>query len=535
MKGRHLAFDEDPTDAFTTRIEGGALTRGVNAFLGLHDSPPFDSWQDLIENRDDLDRREAGLKWFETSAFDFEPHERNVIHFEQQGYHAYAPHAVYTILTAEPIEDGYLFERTTLPDMNGDKPATGLFFTTSEQAGEYFVELQTPPDLAYANSVIALDGTPFIHPDTDRVAEWEVALGRYLDYRQVLDDEERAEYLRQQGYVFVQTSPYIRPYSSGRHNDPLRDATVLEGVRETYGESDPPLVFTSKKVEEKYRAAGFIEKGLAKDFDHPGNLRGTDEYGDERLLVQLGSSHHGDHELRRRAARLGEAVPEPEGKGVDRDYGEVGNAILRQMRENQVAQNALRVGRDGKRALVVLDTCAFPEWIPVEDDVGDVSPWSTGERQVRDAWHEFSPRQRCDGIPTETVADADGVEIGKRQVNRVLEILETKGHLTRRQDPDDRRRTLWIENGLGDLDPEQCAEIDLPDIDIDSIETGEGDETSSSHRWEVDDISRIELYTRNVVNFEDRGGETNRRPVTVDTDLGHFAADGGDPPPDTPG
>jgi hypothetical protein len=539
-KGRQCAFDEDPTNAFTTRVAGSALTRGVNAFFSLSDSPPFDSFTDLIENRRDPDRREAGLEWFETGnsgrGFDFEPDERNTIDFEDRGYHAYAPHAVYVILSAEPIEPGYSFERTTIPDMNDDKPATGLFFTTSEQEGDFFVELQTAPDLTYANSVLALDGTPLIHPETGRPAEWDGALGRSMRHRQVLDDVERSAYLREQGYVFVQSSPFVRPYSSGRYNDAKRDAALLASVRDVYGDGESPVVFTSKAVEDEYRAGGFIERGLASEIDHTGALRGSNAYADERLLVHLGSSHHGDHELRRRVAMLGEAVASPEGKGIDRSYGDLGDAVLAQMREHQTAQNVLRVGRDGRGALVVLDTCVYPDYLPVDEAMrgGDVSLWSAGERQVHRAWCGLDGERRRNGVAATGIAARSDVEIGERQVRRVLDRLATKGHLDRRDDPGDGRRSLWVEDGLGEIDSEGCAEIDLPDIDMDAIGAvrDERDVPAFARRWEGMDISSITHYTQNVRSSPAGSTETEEPPPSLASEGGLTTADHPDPPPD---
>ena len=516
-KGRVPVVDEDPTDAFTQRIGGETLIQAVNTFLGFRNSPPFDGWQDLLDNRRDPDRLAAGLEWYKTTndgeGFDFEPDERNVLDHEDDGYHAYAPHAVYAILNTTPMDndedEAYPFEHAYLSGMS----AEARFFTTSEARSEYFVEFEEPPDLTYANGVIGLDGTPLIEDEAgkDRPAEWQKALGRPLDHRRVLDDDERREHLRDRGYVFVQSSPHIRPYSSGRYNDAQRDGALLATVRDEYGDGDPPLVFTDKKVEDEYRAGGFVERGLTKTFDHPGNLRGSNEYATERLLVHLGSSHHGDHELRRRAARLGETVPmDPEGKGVERDYGETGNAVLQQMRDNQVAQNCLRVGRDGKGALVVLDTCAFPEWLPAEAPLMDVSLWSKGERQVRDAWGEFEE-------PTAKEIAADNrVTIGERQTRRVLSQFADRQLVEQHDDAEDGRRTLWTDAGLSEIGEAEASDTEVPEVDLDAIgeirEERRDNSDEVDRDWEVADISRMELLIRRM-SGRSRGSSASEEPV----------------------
>jgi hypothetical protein len=546
-KGRAVVVDEDPSDSFTERIDGETLIGAVNAFLGFEKSPPFDGWHDLIENRRDPERLAAALEWFDTAnggeGFDFEPDERNVLDHEDDGYHAFAPHAVFAILNATPMdspeERAYPFETAYCSKMG----YSVRFFTTTDQHSRHYVEFDRSPDLRYANSVIALDGTPLTDPAVDdRPHEWQTALGRPLDHERVLDDEERGEHLRNRGYVFMQSSSDVRPYSSGRYNDARRDAALLATVRDEYGEGSPPLVFTAKKVEDEYRAGGFVERDLASAFDHPNNLRGSNAYADERLLVELGSSHHGDHELRRRAARLGETVPlDPEGKGMDRDYGPTGNAILRQMRENQVAQDVLRVGRDGKGALVVLDTCAYPDWLPVEDDQMDIALWSKGERSVRDAWHDRRERGET-AATTAEIADHSAVDLSDRHLRRVLSHFAERGLLDRDRDDDEGRAARWIDAGLGSLDPEKCAETDLPDVDLGAIdavreERAEATETEPRDpgKWEVDAISSLRTHTPNVRNFGDAPVSSDVPayspsidafdPVSEDTDHP-------DPPPD---
>lgn len=524
--GRHCAFDEDPAAAFTARIEGVQLTKGVNAFLDLHDSPPFDGWDDLIQHRNDSERRQVGLDWFDTAengdGFDFdEPDEQNAVRFKDEGFHAYAPHAVYAILAADPLEPGYPFEQASMPGF-GD---SARFFTTSEEHGDYYVELQTPPDLQYANAIIALDGTPLVHDGN--AIEWENALDRPLNHRQVLTDDERSTFLSEtQGNIYIQSSPHIKPYSSGRYTTPQLDAAKLAALRDVYGGGNPAMVFTDKKVCEQYEEAGFERKNLAAGFDYPGNLRGSDEYGDTRLAVQLGSSHHGDHELRRRAAALGETV-EPTGKGIERDYGnDLGNAILYQMREAQSAQNALRVGRDGNGAVFVFDTCAFPDWIPVEDELADVSRWTDTEHAIRETWAGFDATDRRDGVTTACVTEA--VEgIGERQVRYALSQFAAKGYLSKERDRDDGRRMLWCDDGLGDLGAADPAEIEFPDIDLDAL--GTDDEVGED--VEVPADSRIVVFTQNRRNLapDERGAH---EPARAGPDTASETAGGGGPPPD---
>jgi hypothetical protein len=519
--GRHVAFDEEPAGAFKQRLEGRDLTRAVNAFLGLEKSPPFDGFDDLIQHRNDPDRREAGLDWFDRPEFDFKPDEQNAVRFKDEGFHAYAPLAVYAILDAEPIDDGYSFERGSVPDPDGGFSTGAQFFTTSEEEDAYHVEFQDPPDLGYTRSVIALDGTPLLDDEGEPV-EWRNALGRPdLRHERVLTDDQRAMFLSEtQGNVYLQSSPYIKPYSGGEYAQQKQDAAKLAAFREFYGDGDPATVFTGIKVENQYEKAGFVDRDLAETIDHPGNLRGSDEYGDTRLAVQLGSSHHGDHEIRRRAAWLGETV-EPSGRGRDRDYGRIGNAVLRQMREAQSAQNALRVGRDGDGALFIFDTCAFPDWIPVEDELATVSLWSDTEQAIREAWDRELGAIDGDGVRTDSVAAAVKIDVSDRHLRRALGRLGDKGLLEKHDDPDDARRNVWRDTGLCEIDADATADLDLPDLGVTGDSSGSGDT----------DISRINTNTWNVRNHVGKktrtlGADYEEVPEGVAAEV-----DGGDPPP----
>lgn len=453
-KGRTLVFDEDPSSAYINRMAGSHLIGGVNAFLALDNSPPFDDFDDLVTNRN-AERAETALEWYDE--FDFEPDEQNVVRFEDEGFHAYAPHAVYTILKSKPIEEGYDFERANLPGMYSG----GLFFTTSDEHDEYFVEIRTPPVLQYAQNVIALDGTPLIDKrqrNPHKAPEWSAAIGIPLHHRPVLSKTERASFIRDTlDLTYIQSSPHIKPYSSGEYATKVEDYALIESVRRMYCEDgDAPVVFTSKTVEEEY--AELEDAGVVEAFDHPGNIRGTNEYAETRVAIQLGSSHHGDHEIRRRAAWMRESVF-PSGKGVARDYGDgLGNEILFQMRENQTAQNVLRVGRDGEGAVVVIHTCAYPDYFEgVIFGTGTVEQWSPTMRAVHNVWT---------GAPKRTAGVADAIgDVSESAVRQALTRFVDLGYLVRRADPEDGRATLWVDDGLDSISPYGTGECELPGPD----------------------------------------------------------------------
>ena len=526
--GRTCVFDEEPTNAFETTLAGEQLITAINTFLDMSVSPPVEDFTDLMEMRNDRRRVKKCMRWFnqmeQQDEFDYNsPDSGNVIALDGEGYHGYAPHAVYAILNTSPVAEGSNFERGFMPR---DGPGT-LFFTSSEQRGEYYVQFRESPNLEYANCVLALDGTPLLDKSKAqgmRAREWQQSLGISIEHNRILSNTERQQYIQNTlGHRYIQVSDSANPYSSGRYNNMTEDAALCAAAKEVYGDGEAPIVFTPKKVEDEYREAGWITKGVAKDIGHPGNLRGTDKYGTERLAVQLGSTHHGDHEIRRRAAWLHKDV-EVSGKGMERDYGsDLGNAILHQMRENQTAQNVMRVGRDGKGATIVLKTAAIPSYFPVIEG-GAVTQWPKGMEQVLKAWDDISPSE-LKTIEVSEVADNEYVEVGERQVRNALDKFVELGYAKKMDHPEDGRKNVYVDDGLSDVDPDKRAEVELPELDWPDAGTAEelGIEADA-------EIRVTNIYTS---NFDKSLPTVNDGPETgVQIGVGDVTGDmdRGDPP-----
>jgi len=487
--GRVTIFDEAPVNQFTERLEGTRLVTAINTFLSQTVSPPVDDFDDLIRNRDDSETVTACSRWFSQMEQQDEidlssPDNSGVIrNVDETGaeYHAYAPHAVYAILNASPIADGSNFERCFMPGTMGG----GLVFTTSEEHGDYYTEFRQSPSLDYAESVLALDGTPLVDEsrnDPHKVREWEQALGVPMKHRRVMDDADRRDYIKHTlNHQYVSASEHVNPYSSGKYNDMAEDAALCSAVKEVYGGGTyAPLTFTPKAVSDRYDDAGFVEQGLVSGLDYPGNLRGSDRYGDERLLVILGSTHYGDHEIRRRAAWLRESVS-VSGKGKDRDYGsDIGNAILEQMRENVTAQLAMRVGRDGGGATIVLKTTAIPDYFPIAGK-GGVTKWPDGMKQVLEAWTDLGGGSAA-FVEASEVAAHDAVTVSDRHVRTSLDTFAELGYLSKGDHPTDGRKNAYSDTGLSAVAAHDQAEVELPEIEWpDSI----ADESPESVRTNV--------------------------------------------------
>lgn len=511
--GRHCVFDENPADAFTNELHGERLVTSVNTFLGFETSPPFDDFNDLIANRDDAERVAQTEAWFDQH--ELEPDERNVIRHEEQNYNALAPYAVWAILHGEAVEDGSSFHRCHIPN----EQATAVYYEGGEDVA-HSVRISTPPNngLRYANATIALDGTPLTlppgHDEAQRIGrapEWQMALGRPMEVRRVLSDEERVSFLHDtQGIRIVQTTDAVKPYSSGNYTNWQNDAALLEAAGQVYDHGDPVAITTLQARLDYERQEGAEE--LVDEWNHYGNVRGSNQYAHKRLGVLLGSPHHGDPALEMRAAMLGMPV-DPEGRGTDRDYGnDVGNGLLEEMRESSVAQAALRFGRDGGGAIVLIHTAAIPDWLPVDGQGEVVRTWTKTQRKIVEHLQDgryYTPAE---------LAEKDDIDVTPEQVTNVLSGFEDRGLVRRRQDPEDGRRVQWQDAGLSSAPI--YGETTLPEVD-----------TDDSLTEQVDRVARTIDYTWDSVN---RGPD---QPVLIhDSQVRQYvtadeAGNGGDPPP----
>jgi hypothetical protein len=469
-KGRHVIVDENPADAYFETIEGNELVQAVNTFLGFEKSPDIEDFHDLLNAREDPERVQAGEDWFEMWAAqeEWKPDQRNAVDHEMSNYHALTPHAVYGILTGEQVGDDSPRYRTVI---DGRNP---IVFRDADEDDGYEVTVNTPPSeaLSYARSVVGLDGTPMLlDPDSDdagplgRVPEWDLALNQRFSISRVLSDDERGRFLTEtQDINLIQTTEHIKPYSSGKHRNRDKDFALIEGAAREYDHQ--PTVFTTKAVREEYEQHEDDIEGGVRDWNHFGNLRGSDKYAEHRLGIILGSPHYGDEWLADRAALLGRSVS-PEGKGEDRGYGNaVGNALLETMREATVAQAALRFGRDGNGARVLLHTAAIPDWLPVQHEGAVINTWNDAQRKAINRLQ--------DGFNGDAEELAEHLPVGVRQTRNILCGLRDCGIADYRRDPEDGRRYEWTADEVGDV--AVYGETSLPEA---PLEDGEEDRRGS--------------------------------------------------------
>jgi len=493
--GRVAVFDEFPGGAYEVDL-GEDLQEAVSYWLATTEAVPFEDYTDLLEHRDDPQRRSDALAWFLEGGP--ERAERQV--FDDRQAHAAAPLAVFTLLASDDLGNGV--EVADLEDVG-----TGVF---NRETGA--VTVLQPPALEYATGVVALDGTP-----TREM--WELALGGRLNHRAVLQPEERAAYVRDAlNLNLVRTTDAVKPYNSADHVATDQDAALLEAIADEHGQ--PPAVITSATARDEYDAAGVLDvdpesgevgSGPAKHVKWYGDVLGSNEYDDTRVGAVIGSNHYGDDYIKKWGAYAGEAVERDAAKGSGLSYGDFGDRVLTHMREHDTLQAAMRFGRDGNGAVVYVHTDTLPEWVPLAGEGRVVTTWSDGMRAVVDALDEL-------GSAT-TAAVAERVDVGRRQVFDHLETLREQGVLVREQDPDDGRRVRWCDDGLERVGDH--GEADLGDVSLDDLNNAE-----------VAELARTTIYTWEFRNSAKRGGDTAGQPPDKPERVAHAATDGGDPPPE---
>jgi len=482
--GRAVVFDEFP-DAYETTL-GVGLQGAVSYWLTMTDGVPYEDYTDLLENRDDQERRGEALLWFEENGI--EPDETHV--FDDGKAHAAAPLAVFTMLAADDLGNGV--EHADLGDIGG---------AVRDRRNDT-VSVLRPPALDYASGIVALDGTP-------TKDMWELALGERLNHKPVLQSGERAEYIRDAlNLNLVRTTEYVKPYNSPDHVTPDRDGALLEQIRESHGER--PSLITTSTAEAEYDSEGLLE--YVDQSKHFGNILGSNEFKTERLGVVVGSNHYGDHYIKKWGAYAGETVERNGEKGEGLSYGDFGDRVLTHMREHDTLQAAMRFGRDGNGAVVYVHTDTLPDWVPVAGEGRVVTTWSDGMKQVCRALEDLSSATTAD------IAAHPAVDVGRRQVFDHLETLRDQGVLGRTQDSGDGRKVRWTDDGVARVN--EHGDVELEAVELDSLSDGE-----------VAELSRSTIYTWEFRDSGDDPAEPDLNGLDVETERDELLTDGGNGPP----
>jgi len=267
------------------------------------------------------------------------------------------------------------------------------------------------------------------------------------------------------------------------------DAALLEAIADEYAGIDAPRQ-RGKAAETVGKPAVITTKGVrgileedqrlddvVTEWENYGNVTGANNLGQYRLAAVLGCQHYGDHAIERFCA-IGEREIDTSrdgGRGAALEYeDDVADAYLKHMTEDQTMQAILRFAKGDSGATVVARTSALRDDLPVTGDAQVVEIWSDTAtsiaREYRRLGEEF------------TAADVrDAVNVGPRQVRRVLSELVDAGYIDRVESGD------GIASKYEPVDEPGSGEVELPDRGdaVDAAATPGRNSTNDYYTWNV--------------------------------------------------
>ncbi len=248
-----------------------------------------------------------------------------------------------------------------------------------------------------------------------------------MNHQQVLDDNERKSLISNgQGLDIVQTTTNTYPYSGHGNAETARDKALIEAIATHHGKN--PSLITTKKAEEAYERDGVLNQ--VNEYEHYGNLKGSNRFASERLGVVIGSRHFGDNHVERWGSLFGHDTERAQAS-TSQTYQGWGDHVLRQMREYEVLQAIMRFGRDKKGATVYVHTSALPDWVPRKR--GEVvRKRSDGERDVIVALRKINS-----GTTSKIASEAN---CSDQLTSKHLGQLENEGHVNRQRNG---RNVFW--------------------------------------------------------------------------------------------
>lgn len=439
VRDRVVVIDESCFDTFSQKIQNPQ--EKARQYIETLDDFPFSEARRPEAGEED-DRQQA-LSMLEKEGLDPDEHRDAVGEF-----HAKAPLVAYTVFAAERMTNDIYYAE--LPG--------GRMATFSLPLHEAQLRLFDPPDFSAAESVIALDATPCL-------SNWRLLLGDDLKHYRLFTDKQRNQYLREQGYEFIQINSHAWPAQGGNLSIPKCEAILREVHRKH--DARPDLI-TSKDVIDQLEKEGLGD--LWREDMHFGDLRGKNDLADSELLVVLGSPSRPDGYYERVAAMHGETAERVEGtKGMNLTFGSpAADDILDSVRRGGVFQAGMRAGRtEDAEATVYIATGLVPDWLETKN-VGRHT--QTGGFDACISTREESDRKVIDVLQKED--GISGQEIARRAnlapstVSDALNRLRQEG-LVRKEG--ERRWTKWHADGVDDVniagfvDLDSIAEMPLKD------------------------------------------------------------------------
>ena len=290
ISDRTVVFDEFPDQTYICEVDNlqKNVTRFVYQKLNTEVSGSvLSNYNDVIKHCDEIGP--TTLRYFRGCGRNLR--DLSAIQGDSDYYHPYTPLATMGMLNSIDLGNGWR------------KAELGYGQVAAKHEEEDKMYLLTPPNLDDADKIISLDGTP-------SYTFWWKMLNTHFTTTRVLDDEERKRYIREvQGLKIVTVSDSLHPYLSGKYVETEKDAALLRAVEEEHGQE--PGVISSR---ESLNNLEEINAPLSDASTYYGNVKGSNELGDEDVGVILGSPEPSSKEVKKEAALWGYSA-DIEGQG----------------------------------------------------------------------------------------------------------------------------------------------------------------------------------------------------------------------------
>jgi len=450
----NVVIDEEPD--FTQDLSKDRIARAITAYLQAA-AAPVKTWETFISLvghkgwGGDAGKERDQLR----ECLDYEPDRE--WYLDEPDAHTLAPALARAIFHAEDRGNGRRVGKTPHEPPRLDANAADedgwnrVWVTVAMDADNDIRTVRTAPDFGQARSVVGLDAHP---------AEpvWAVNTVPNINTTEVLDPQARRLWRRyERGLRVVQVGEATRPLASGEYFQRDQLATVVDHLREAYGD-DFRTAITASAVEPQVQ--DILQDAGVDDVDertmHYGEEKSRNDFADERVGLVEGSIDPGDDYVLDLLAELDlDAAPETvavdgdkeraHGRGFEGPDADTAQAILASVRENHTAQAAGRYARNPddpeSHATVFVRTDAMPT------DFADVQvdgvEWTFTETQraivatLRESVTSLSAREV-----------ADDVDVSKEHVRGTLQRLVDLGAVQALNDAGDHGATLYADDGL---------------------------------------------------------------------------------------
>lgn len=412
---RIVVFDEFPVDAFVTTFKNPGPK--VNQYLKHQNKLPFDSWQDLVSNRDSSAATDLSRLHYPPVTVP------GLIKLpEDMRYPCAAPYLVAAVIDGSDLGNGVEYS----------KPNSRTITLYEKDQDE--ITIFNPPTLRMTSTqkeetiepwaILGLDGTP-CRP------LWDLIFAENIEERSVLSETQRRAFEKKAlGLTLYRIGQGLKPYN-GQYVEPAKDAKMLAEIHRW--ERQRPALITTKNALHQYQAEAVTE--LVDNVGYYGDIKSSNRFARADVGCVFGSPHPGDAVIKRWCGLLGLSTTVP-GRGMNKDYGgPVQNAVYEYFVHDRVYQAVLRFVRGDSPATVYVNTETIDKWIKPDARInGNPSSTPTKDNVLRFIHGEAE-------VTTSDIAAE--VDVGQERVRQILNELEEEGQVQKVQQGRGPLPTKW--------------------------------------------------------------------------------------------